>query len=48
MATKTVTIPRDAGSGRIVSPEYAKSHPKTTVIEHRKVPAPAPSAPRKK
>lgn len=42
MATKTVTIPRDAGTGRIVSPGYAKTHPKTTVVEHRKVPSPPP------
>jgi hypothetical protein len=41
VATKTVTIPRDAGTGRIVKPEYAKTHPKTTVVERRVVTTPA-------
>ena len=42
MVNKTITIPRDAGTGRIVTKEYAKSHPKTTTVEHRKVPSPPP------
>ncbi len=46
MATKTITMPRNAANGRIVSPEYAKAHPKTTTIEHRKVST--PSVPAKK
>jgi len=41
--TKTIVIPRDAGTGRIVTERYAKSHPKTTTVEHRKAPAPAPA-----
>ena len=30
-APKTKQMPIDAGTGKIVTPEYAKSHPKTTV-----------------
>ncbi len=42
MATKkTVEHNRSAVSGRFVTEGYAKSHPKTTVTEHR--PAPKPS-----
>jgi len=33
---KTVDLYRDAGSGRIVSPEYANKHPKTTVHERNR------------
>lgn len=29
---KTVKLPKSAINGRIVSPEYAKTHPKTTVV----------------
>ena len=29
--------PRSAVNGRYVTKEYAAKHPKTTVIEHRKV-----------
>lgn len=36
---KTVVIYRDAITGQIVSEEYAKAHPKTTVRETRRVPA---------
>jgi hypothetical protein len=43
MATKTVTMNRDAKTGQIVKPAYVKSHPATTTVEHRKVVAPAPS-----
>ena len=35
MATKpapTKQMPIDAGSGRIVTAQYAKTHPKTTVV----------------
>lgn len=32
---KTQTIRRDAGTGRFVTPAKVKSHPKTTVTEHR-------------
>jgi len=46
MATKTVVMPRDAKTGQIVTEKYAKAHPSTTTIEHRKVPA--PPAPKKK
>ena len=46
MATKTVTLPRDAGTGRIVTEKYAAAHPGTTTVEHRKVTKPAP--PKKK
>lgn len=45
----TQKIARDAGTGRIVTPQYAASHPKTTVVETIKRPAPrAPSKPGKK
>lgn len=46
--TKTITMPRDAKSGRIVSPGYAKTHPSTTTVEHRVVPAAPPAGPKKK
>ena len=42
MATKTIVMPRDARTGQIVTPGYAKSHPSTTTVEHRNVPKPAP------
>ena len=32
---KSVTINRDAGTGRFVTPSKVKSNPKTTVTEHR-------------
>ena len=35
--TKTVTMIRDAGTGRLVTKSYAEKHPKTTVVEKRKV-----------
>jgi hypothetical protein len=34
-SAKTVTLTRSAISGRFVKPSAAKSHPKTTVTEHR-------------
>ena len=37
---KSKTIARSAVTGRIVSPTYAKSHPRTTVVE--RVPAGRP------
>jgi len=37
--TKTITMPRDAKTGRIVTPDYAKNHPSTTTVEKRIVPA---------
>lgn len=30
--TPTKDLPKSAISGRIVTPEYAKAHPKTTVV----------------
>lgn len=41
MSTKsrTITMPRDAKTGRIVSPGYAERHPSTTTVEKRQVPA---------
>jgi len=47
-ATRTIIMPRDAETGRIVSRDYARSHPNSTTIEHRRVPAPPPPAPKKK
>lgn len=35
-SAKTVTVNRSAVTGRFVTSNYAKSHPKTTVTEHRK------------
>jgi hypothetical protein len=35
--TKTITMPRDAITGQIVTKKYAETHPKTTTVEHRKV-----------
>ena len=35
--TRTIRIGRDAKTGRIVSPSYVKSHPKTTTTETRTV-----------
>jgi hypothetical protein len=31
----TVIVRRDAVTGRIVSPEYVRQHPRTTETEHR-------------
>lgn len=39
---KGSTDSRSAVTGRFVTPQYAKGHPKTTVTEHR---SPAPKAP---
>jgi hypothetical protein len=36
--TKTITMPRDAKTGRIVTEDYAKKHPGTTTVEKRVVP----------
>ena len=33
---RTVKIGRDAKTGRIVSPGYAKKHPNTTTVETRR------------
>ena len=35
--SKTVEKARDAGTGRFVTKEYAKSHPSKTVVEKVKV-----------
>ena len=35
MARKTITLVRSAVSGKSVTPDYAKKHPKTTETEHR-------------
>jgi hypothetical protein len=35
MAKKIVTLTRSAVSGKFVTPDYAKKHPKTTETEHR-------------
>ena len=37
MARKTMTLVRSAVSGKFVTPDYAKKHPKTTETEHRPV-----------
>jgi hypothetical protein len=42
MATKTIVMPRNARTGQLVTEKYAKSHPGTTTVEHRKVSTPAP------
>jgi hypothetical protein len=34
--TPKITVNRDAGSGKFVTPKYAKAHPKTTETEHYK------------
>jgi hypothetical protein len=36
------TIHRSSVTGRIVTPEYAASHPKTTETERVRVPPPSP------
>jgi hypothetical protein len=41
--TRTVTMNRSAITGRTVTEAYAKSHPKTTVTETRKVPVAKPA-----
>jgi hypothetical protein len=33
----TITINRDAGTGRFVTEKYVEKHPKTTVTEIRKI-----------
>ena len=38
--TRTIVMPRDARTGQIVTPGYAKTHPSTTTVEKRVVPAP--------
>lgn len=38
MGPKTRKAPRSAITGRFVTPEFAKTHPKTTVIETIKNP----------
>lgn len=44
----TQKLARSAVTGRIVSQDYAKSHPKTTVVETvRRAPAPAPKPSKK-
>jgi hypothetical protein len=35
MAKKTLTLVRSAVTGKFVTPDYAKKHPKTTETEHR-------------
>jgi hypothetical protein len=35
MTKKTITLVRSAVSGKFVTPDYAKKHPKTTETEHR-------------
>lgn len=35
MAKKMITLVRSAVSGKFVTPDYAKKHPKTTETEHR-------------
>ncbi len=35
MSKKTVTLNRSAVSGKFVTPDYAKKHPRTTETEHR-------------
>lgn len=35
--SKVITMIRDAKTGRLVSADYAKHHPATTVVEKRKV-----------
>jgi hypothetical protein len=37
MAKKERIIHRDAVTGRIVTPEYVKKHPRTTETEHRPI-----------
>jgi len=40
MAQKKIPMYRDAGTGRLVTKEYAKMHPKTTEKEMRPAPKP--------
>lgn len=44
--TQTRTIYRRSDTGRITTPDYARSHPNTTEKERVKVPP--PSSPKKK
>ena len=37
LMSKTVEKARDAATGKFVTKDYAKSHPKTTVVEKVKV-----------
>jgi hypothetical protein len=37
---RTIVMPRDARTGQIVTERYAKTHPSTTTVEKRVVPAP--------
>jgi len=30
---KTKQVPKDAGTGKFVTPEYAEKHPKTTYVQ---------------
>ncbi len=41
MATKTVRIGRDAGTGKFIPVKKAEQRPRTTVIETVRRPAPA-------
>jgi hypothetical protein len=43
--TQTREINRSSVTGRLVSEQYAKAHPKTT--EHERVRVPAPTPPKK-
>ena len=38
MATKTITINRNAKNGQIVTADYVKKHPSTTTTETRPAP----------
>ncbi len=43
----TIVNNRDSETGRFVTPEYAKKHPKTTETEHNPKPKPKPKPPTK-
>jgi hypothetical protein len=45
---KTQKVNRDAGTGKFVSDEYAKHHPKTTVTETIQKPPTKKPGPKKK
>jgi hypothetical protein len=47
-ARKTRITHRDAGTGRYVSEDYAKKHPKTTVSETNKISPEKQRSPKKK
>ena len=38
MSKKTTTVNKDAGTGKFVTNNYVKNHPKTTVTQTVKVP----------